>query len=904
MTTRNLITVLFIVLVAAAPATAAPPPAVTPRLPLAAGWSLQSAARVTATGAEVSTPRFDPRGWYPAEVPATVVATLVGRKVYPDPFFDMNLRKLPGMSYGIGEDFSNKPMAPESPFASSWWYRKSFTIPAAYTGRTLWLAFAGINYRANIWLNGRQIAGRDDVAGAWRTYELDVTDVARPGATNVLALEIWAQKENDLGITFVDWNPQPPDKNLGLFREVTLVASGPLAIRHPAVSTKLAPANDRAELTITALVKNGTARPVRGLVRARIAQLPQVVLEQPVLLAPGEQRDVTFEPGKFALLTVTEPRLWWPVQMGTPHLYDLHVEVEAEGQPSDQADAKFGIREIKSELDANKKRLFTINGKKILIRGAGWSSDLMMRFDPRRVEDELGYVLDMGLNTVRLEGKLEPEAFFDLTDRRGLLVMAGWCCCDHWEHWKKWQPADHAIAAASLRDQLYRLRAHPSLLVWLNGSDGPPPPEVEKKYLEVAAELRWPNPTLSSAADKPTTLTGESGVKMSGPYEYVVPRYWLEDTKNGGAYGFNTETSPGPAVPPIESLRRMLPADKLWPINDHWNYHAGGGEFRELKVFTQALEARYGAATSAEDFAQKSQLMAYEGIRAMFEGYSRNKYTATGVVQWMLNNAWPGMIWHLYDYYMQPGGGYFGAKRATEALHPIYGYDDNAIWVVSSQYQAAPGLKLGVAVYDLDGRELFAKQVAVDAPADSTQRLLVLPALKDAGPITFVRLTLDDAAGKRVGGNFYWLSTKAEVVDYAKSKWYVTPTASFADFTALAKLPATKVTVASHTERAGEQAVTRVTLENAGPALAFFTRLKLSKAAGSEEILPVLWEDNYVSLLPGEKRTLTATYRSRELGPAEPVVEVSGWNVPAAGSKSPAAKLSGAPRATPVLQAP
>jgi exo-1,4-beta-D-glucosaminidase len=882
MTMRKLAAALLIVLVhLASPRARAAPPAPAAKLPLATGWNLQSSAKAQVTGDVVSTARFAPRGWYTTDVPSTVVAALVARKVYPEPFFGMNLRKLPGTTYGIGDDFSNKPMPADSPFASSWWYRKSFTVPAAWAGKTLWLDFRGINYRADIWLNGRKLAGSDDVAGAWRTYEFDVTDLVRPGAANVLALEITAQKETDLGITFVDWNPLPPDKNLGLFREVTLAATGPLAVRHPAVSTKLEGVA-KAQLTVNALVKNGTARPVRGIVRARIAQLPQVVLEQPVLLGPGEQKDVTFDPSQFALLTVNEPKLWWPAQMGTPNLYDLHVEVEAEGQPSDAADVKFGIREIKSELNADKKRLFTVNGKKILIRGAGWSSDLMMRFDPARTEDELTYVLDMGLNTVRLEGKLEPDSFFDFTDRHGLLVMAGWCCCDHWEHWKKWKPADHVISAASQRDQLYRLRGHPSLLVWLNGSDGPPPADVEKRYLDVAVEVRWPNPTLSSASDKATTVTGESGVKMSGPYEYVAPRYWVEDSKNGGAYGFNTETSPGPAVPPIESLRKMLPADKLWPINEHWNFHAGGGQFRTLGVFTEALEARYGKAASAEDYAQKSQLMAYEGIRAMFEAYSRNKYTATGVVQWMLNNAWPGMIWHLYDYYMRPGGGYFGAKRATETLHPIYGYDDNAVWVVSSQYEAAPGLKLGVAVYDLTGRELFAKQVTVDAPADSTQKVLALPALKDGGPVTFVRLTLDDAAGKRVGSNFYWLSTKPEVLDYPKSKWFVTPTASFADFTALEKLPPATVKVTSRTERAGEQALTRVTVENPGPALAFFVRLKLAGTAGGEEILPVRWEDNYVSLLPGETRVLTARYRSRALGKGEPVIEVSGWNVRAA----------------------
>ena len=281
----------------------------------------------------------------------------------------------------------------------------------------------------------------------------------------------------------------------------------------------------------------------------------------------------------------------------------------------------------------------------------------------------------MGLNTVRLEGKLETDEFFDLTDRHGILVMAGWCCCDHWERWPKWTPRDLKIAEESLRSQMYRLRSRPSLLMWLNGSDNPPPADIETMYLNVEKECRWPNPILSSATAKTSTVSGITGVKMTGPYDYVAPAYWLLDSKTGGAHGFNTETGPGPAVPPVESLREMLPAEHLWPIDDWWNFHAGGGQFRDIRVFSEALNARYGTATGLEDFAFKSQLMTYEAMRAMFEAFSRNKYTSTGVIQWMLNNAWPSLIWHLYDYYLRPGGGYFGAKKAMEPIHPLYSYD-------------------------------------------------------------------------------------------------------------------------------------------------------------------------------------------------------------------------------------
>jgi exo-1,4-beta-D-glucosaminidase len=858
------------------------------RVELADGWALQSSASVHVLGDLLSTSGYQAQGWTPIHVPTTVVAALVKANVFPDPTVGMNLRKLPGMDYSIGANFATLAMPATSPFAVSWWYRKQFEMPVATSGRHVELHFDGINYRANIWLNGQRIADTSSVAGAWRSYAFDITRLLNTDGKNVVAVEVFAPTEKDLAFTFADWNPMPPDKDMGIYRRVFITLSGPVTLSHPTISSQVnSPTNDRARVSVSAQAKNMTDQRVQGILRGSIGD---VNFEQAVVLAPGESKDVNFEAQDYPQLNISQPELWWPAQMGEPHLYSLHLQFEVAGTVSDATDTRVGIRQITSEVTSPTRRLFRINGKPLLIRGGGWSTDFLLREDSQRLDAELTYVQDMGLNTIRLEGRPETQEFYRQADRRGLLVMAGWSCCDFWEQWPKWTPEDFSIAAESLRAQMYRLRAHPSTLVWLNGSDNPPPPEQEQVYLGTEKTLRWPNPTMSSATAKLATDNAQNGVRMTGPYDFIAPSYWLADNQEnqpghecdlggcGGAHGFNTETSSGPAIPPIESLRTMLGPDHLWPIDDTWKFHAGGGVFHELDNYNRALYARFGPAHSVEDYAQKSQWMAYEGTRAMFESYSRNKYDSTGVIQWMLNNSWPSIIWHLYDFYLRPGGGYFGAKIAMQPLHPMYSPTDQTIWVVSSQYIDAPGLRLETKIYNLDMTQKFSRTTTLDAGADSTQRLFALPKLQGLSSVYFLKLVLSDRRGKVVGSNFYWLSTSPDTIDWSKSNWYTTPSSASADYTALAHLPKVHLEIVETTQQAGQRTVTHVTIRNPSNALAFGIRLKLDKGPHGDEVLPAVWEDNYISLLPHERRDIAVTYATGSLGVAKPVVEATGWN--------------------------
>jgi exo-1,4-beta-D-glucosaminidase len=836
-------------------------------------WQIQSSCVAKVTGEQISTAGFDASSWHKSDLPATVVGALVTDKTYPDPYFATNLKTLPGMNYSNKSFFAIQDMPAGSPFVCSWWFRTEFDVRPNLAHENSWLDFLGINYRANVWVNGVKIGDAKDVAGTYRAFEFNVSKNVQTSKANAVALEIFAPQKDDLGITWVDWNPTPADRDMGIWKEVFLRTSGDVSVRDPFVATKLDAQYKTATLTVSADLRNTANHAVKGIFRGDI---DGISLEKPVELGAGESKIVRFAPEEFAQLKLADPQLWWPYQMGVPNLYTAKLSFAADGQTSDSASVTFGIREVTSEITDKGYRLFKINGRKLLIRGAAWAPDMFLRWSSERLDADLAYLHDMGLNTIRLEGRLDHDEFFDKTDRLGILVMPGWTCCDAWERWKLWKGDQRKIAAASLTDQIGRLRNHPSVFVWLNGSDGPPPADVEKMYLRIEKDLEWPNPIISSASEEKTTVTGKSGVKMTGPYEYVPPVYWLADKKAGGAYGYNTETSPGPAIPPRESLERFIPKDHLWPIDEVWNYHSGGERFTTVKVFTDGLDRRYGQATSLDDYERKAQAMTYEGERAMFEAYGRNKYTSTGVIQWMLNNAWPSLIWHLYDYYLVPAGGYFGTKKAMEPVHVQYSYDDNSVTVVNSMYVALEGRKVSAKIYNIDATEKASREATVDLAADSSTKAFDLPKVDGLSSTYFLRLQLHAPGGELHSDNFYWLSTKADTLNWAKRQDTVyTPQAEFADLTGLDSLPQ----VSLRTSSALGNGEAQLTLMNPGNAIAFMVHVRVTRGKGGEDITPIFWDDNYFSLLPGEKRTVTAKFRRSSQDDRKPFLVVEGWNV-------------------------
>ena len=850
-----------------------------------AHWQIQSTSKAQQSGAEVSSAGFSTHGWYPVSGRATVMAGLLENGKYENVFYGDNLRAV------------EEPDASGTMFIIPWWYRTEFTVGEGARGTRTLLRINGMIPSADVWLNGNLVAEQSTVAGAYPVHELDVTRWVHTG-TNVLVLRVHpGDPRTSLSIGWVDWNPTPPDNNMGPWRGVDIVRTGPVELRFPQVTSALSlPDLARAALTVKVEARNLDVSAHDATISGVVAG---VSLQQTIHLAPGETQTVLFSPKSDPALNLNHPQVWWPVGMGAHPLYSLQMKAAVDGAISGQASTAFGIRSVTSHLTQQGYLQFVINGKPVLIRGAGWAPNMFLRDDPKRMETEFSYVVNLGLNTIRSEGKLEDARFYDLADRNGIMILAGWECCDKWESWAKtggepWDALDEKVAAASTASEARLLRNHPSVIGFLIGSDNAPPPAIAKMYVDTLHAEDWSLPIVAAAVDQGTAPTGPSGMKMAGPYDWIPPAYWYAD-KLGGAFGFDSEVSAGAVIPRLEDLTRMLSPQELealWKYAEVRQYHASASwsTFAKITPFDIALAKRYGAPKSLEDYVAKAQLDNYDNVRAQFEAFNAHMDAAkpsTGVIYWMLNNAWPSLHWHLYDYFLNPAGAYFGARMANEPVHIQYSYDTRAIMLVNHTLTTEHGLRAIVRLRKLDGSVPYEKRLQdIDLAGNGTRQLAMLPTVAGLSRTYFIELELDSAEGKSISRNVYWLSTQTDELDWAHSNWYLTPVTRYADLTSLQSLPTATSEVRATMRHEGAEDVASVTLTvpPSSKAVALFQHVSIKRSAGGELMLPILWSDNDVTLWPGESLTLTARLATQgaasSAGAGRSVVEVSGWNVP------------------------
>lgn len=874
---------------------------------LRSGWRLASSWNAVEEGSVISRPSYDDSKWYAiASMPATVLQVLQEDGVYPDLYFGKNMTEI----------------VPRDLYRQDWWYRTTFKVPP---GRGLqWLDFKGVNYRAEIWLNGERIANNRQIVGMYNEFELNVTGKVRLDADNVLAVKVTPEQafedidgveladawfdwinvkyfgfkvgDQDVGITF------PPDRNAGVWKQVYLRSTDAVEIKNPYVKTDLPlPALTPAALTVYCDLKNGTNAAVSGTLVGEIYRdgKPSIRFQQDVHLAAKEEREAQFSPESVRQLLVNDPDLWWPYQWGPANLYRLKLEFKIASEVSDSTDIQFGIRKITQHRDVDNQFselpggsfYLKINGRDFLIRGADYTPDFLFRYDEAREEAILRYVKDMGLNLLRWESKISSEHIIDVADREGIPIMMGWMCCNQWERWMQWDAEDHRVARESLRSQIHMLRSHASAFIWANGSDGRPPEAVRNDYHKILDDLHWQNASVDTVSDYYKNAEGKiewDGIRMDGPYSWRPPAYWFSG-KYKGATGSCAEQGDNESIPPYESLKKFIPADKLWPINDWWFYHAGSAEGNStLANTTAAIDKRYGPSSSAAEFAEKAQLAHYENTRAQFETFAASGWaTHKMTLYWMLNSQWPSFFGHIIDYYLKPGGAYYGAKQGLRPVSVVFDYyatgDKSVakIHVVNQTLTNLSDVSASVEVINLDGTVKFSdKKDHLNVPPNGSLAALDLPRVKDVTSTFFVRCQLKTAAGKLLADNLYWQSTRDDDLGANnKDDAFKLIQESWADFTALNHMLEAQVDSRTEIQESGGWATVIVSLANRSKAPAFFLRAEVVKGAEGNEIVPITWDDNYITLFAGESKTLTAHYKMADAASSRPVMRLEGHNI-------------------------
>ncbi|MGV1088332.1 MAG: glycoside hydrolase family 2 protein [Mycobacterium sp.] len=891
--------------------TATPQSAGAQDMTLADGWTLKSATGLAADGATLSDSGYDGAGWVPVRrMPATVLETLQDAGVYPNLYYGKNL---------LTE-------VPQDLYKQDWWYRTTFTAPADF--RSYRLDFPGINYRADIWLNGHLVADNRQVVGMYTGHELDVTPWIAKGSPNTLAVKVTPERAIqdvdgvELADSWYDWinwrylgyqgpgknpangNSFVPDRNAGIFKPVRLRAFGPVDIESSSVNTDLPlPDTDNARLTLYSSVHNYTDAPVRGVLRATITRAGKdpVQVAQAVSLQPRESREITFSPDDFAKLTVRHPDLWWPYTMGSPDLYDLRMDFIQNRTATSTTSSKFGIRTVTQGRDSDDTAnppdgggnfYLQVNGRDFLVRGATYTPDLLYRYDPDRDAAILRYAKDLGLNMLRLESKISSAEFAGMADELGIPLMYGWMCCNQWEKWPQWDAEDRRVASESLRSQIDMLRSHASAFIWANGSDGRPPDEIRAAYHQILTDLHWQNAVVDTVSSFTRDAGGKllwDGIQMAGPYSWRPPSYWFSG-RYGATRGSSAEQGDNEHIPPFASLREFIPPDKLWPINDTWYFHAGSApQNSTLTNVRRVIDRRYGPSNSAQMFADKAQLAHYEATRAQFESFAANGWDGHKMtIYWMLNSHWPSFFGNIFDYYLRPGGAYYGAKKGLRPLSVVFdsyatgNHRQGKVSVVNQSPDPQSDLRVRVRTYDISGRVRDVRYAdGIEVPSGGAVAAMTVPAGPTDSPVFFVRAQLLDADAAVVAENVYWQSQSVDDVGPpVNDAAFDTKQISWADMTALNRLPKVALDVDAHADGGDDGRDVTMRLHNPSTRVAFFERAELLAGSGppemADEILPIEYDDNYVTVFPGE--TVEIHGRVPAGGPVPGWVRVTGYN--------------------------
>ncbi len=819
-----------------------PAPALKPdaeeKLVLSGGnWKLQRENLVEAPGVAVSKPGYADADWVAATVPGTILTSYLNVGAIPDP------------NYG-----ENQLAVSDSFFYADFWYRNSFTAPPAKPGQVQWLNFAGIDWKAEIFLNGEAIGhidggfirGRFNVTGKLLNGQENVLAVrvlknATPGSCKQKTLENPGANGGALGAdnaTFHssigwDWIPTIRGRNTGIWGDVSVETTGAVTLDNPLVTSVLQ-GTAAADVTLEVEVSNHSGQSVTGAVRG---QFGEFAFDQPVTVPAGATQTV-----KLTALHLTNPKLWWPVGYGEPHLYDVVLTFEADGQATDTRRFKAGVRQMTASEEGGRLRLF-INGRRFIPRGGNWGfAESMLRYRAREYDAAVRYHREMNFTMIRnWVGQVPDDAFFEACDRHGLVVWQDFWLANPWDGPI---PNDDALWLANARDTILRIRRHASIGLYCGRNEWFPPPALDRGVRALLADLHPDIHYIGSSAD--------GVVSGHGPYRALPPRYYFEhaDLKFHSEIGM-------PNIPPIESVRAMMPESEIWPQSLSWGLHdfcltgaQGGTSFRGL------INDGYGGARTAEEWVTLAQFINFEGYRAMFEAQSRDRM---GVLLWMSHPCWPSFVWQTYDFYFEPTSAYFACKIACEPLHIQWNRLTGFVEVVNLSGGNRTGLSAKLEIMNLDGLVVSTLTANVESPEDSVNPAIQIAYPAGLTPVHFLRLTLSQGA-EVLSRNFYLRGLEE------------------GNYRAIRELPKVKVEATTSVARQGDTWMLTTEVQNPTPTPALMVRLKAVREIAGDRILPAIYAENYFNLMPGEKRTVRTELAQADTRGQRPKIVVSGFN--------------------------
>ncbi len=825
-------------------------------------WRMIRADEAHATGAQLSSTGFSDGDWMEAIVPGTVLGSLVRNEVYPEPYYGQNnkLSKglIPDLAH-VGHEFY------------TYWFRTETVIPAQFKGRRIWLEPEGINYRAQLWVNGRLA---DSWAGMFQSRPVDITDYVTPGETAAIALLVqpvdfpgttmpkyWGAVgewhnggdgwigQNVTQLMTVGWDftyeDGIRDRNTGIWKSIRLYASGPAQLRAPMVKSALnAPLYDLARETLSVEVHNPGLEPFEGIVSARIPEAG-ITLSQKVKLERGMNREVVFSPEDYPALVISQPRLWWPRFKGRQPLYSLELTLhDKNGQESDRISTRFGIREVVTSRETpDRSKLFIINGHPTFVRGSNWIPEAMLRTSDSRTETELLYTAQSGINLLRLWGGgiAESDRWYELCDSLGIMVWQ-----EFWMTGDTRHPIDPALYLANVENTVKRIRNHPSIVFYVSSNESTAVSGAE----ELLSRLDGTRPyQMQSECD---------GIHDGSPYKQVNPMRHYENTaseRGSRVDGFNPEYG-APTLPIVESLREMMPPEDLWPINrETWNYMDGNGFHLMTTLYDQMVRA-YGEPADIEGYARQGQLVGAMNSKSIWEVWNRNKLGygdswCSGLLFWYHNSPNMQVCARMWDWNLEPTASLFHTMHSLEPLHVQFDYLTNRVSVVNDFLTPRKDLRVQALVFDFDSRCVWRSVVPVDVPADGVaDDVMTIRFPKNISQIHFISLKLIDRDDHVVSDNFYWRSK-----DPYKGAQSVTGpcTSGFRNMSRL-KPARPEVNVQRLSDADGLHRW-KVSIGNGSGRIAFFCQLLLTRTDGSA-VHGTHYSDNFITLLPGESKVI------------------------------------------------